>query len=123
MKPKNNRHLAFPFQIGPHGRTVQVSSVEEHISQELIQLILTNPGERLFLPEFGGGLRQFVFRCLNEQTIALAKTALAEQLLRWIGDRIILEDLELKVETERLILNLKYRIKESNESQSLTFQK
>jgi phage baseplate assembly protein W len=100
MKLKINRHLAFPFQIGPHGRTVQVPSVEEHVNEELIQLILTNPGERLFLPEFGGGLQQFVFRILDEQTITLAKTNLKKQLLRWFGDKIILENFELKIENE-----------------------
>jgi phage baseplate assembly protein W len=120
---KSNRHLAFPFRIGKNGRTVQVSSVAEHIKDEIIQLILTNPSERLFLPEFGGGLRLFVFRNLDEPTIALAKTALTENLLTWLKDRIILEGLELKVENEKLNLKLSYRVKESNESHLLSFQK
>lgn len=123
MIVEKNRHLAFPFRIGPHGRTVQVPSVAEHIRDEINQVIMTNPGERLFLPKFGGGLRQFVFRNLDEQTIAFAKTVLTEDLLTWLGDRIIIEGLELEVENERLILKLSYRIRESNESQFLTFQK
>ena len=33
----------------------------EHVRDELLQLLLTSPGERLFLPEFGGGVRKLVF--------------------------------------------------------------
>lgn len=123
MTLENNRHLSFPFRIGTNGRTVQVSSLAEHVRDELMQLILTNPGERLFLPEFGGGLRLFVFRNLDETKIAMAKTALTESLLTWLRERINLEGLKLEVENEKLTLKVSYRVKESSESQTLTFQK
>ena len=123
MTLKYNRHLSFPFRIGVNGRTVQVSTVNEHVKDEITQLILTNPGERLFLPEFGGGLRLFLFSNLDEPTIAMAKTAITQNLLTWLGDRISLEGLELDIVNEKLILKLKYRVKASNEFQILSFQK
>ena len=55
------RHLSFPFRIGADGRTAAPSTHEEHVRDELVQLILTGPGERPFLPEFGGGARQLIF--------------------------------------------------------------
>ena len=50
----SGRHLAFPFRIAPDGRTATPASLDEHIKGEIIQLLLTAPGERLFLPAFGG---------------------------------------------------------------------
>ncbi|ASC73030.1 hypothetical protein XM38_039920 [Halomicronema hongdechloris C2206] len=55
MIPPDGRHLSFPFRIAADGRTAQVDTLEQHVRDELIQLILTNPGERLFLPELGRG--------------------------------------------------------------------
>ena len=57
----NGRHLAFPFRIGTDGRTAAPASDTDHVRDELLQLLLTSPGERLFLPEFGAGVRKLVF--------------------------------------------------------------
>ena len=118
-----NRHLSLPFRIGPNGRTAQVTSIEEHIRDELTQLMLTNPGERLFLPEFGVGLQQLIFMKLDESATALAKTALKKNLVKWLGHRIIRDNLKLEVRNAKLFLTINYRIKETNESQRLIFQK
>ena len=118
-----NRHLSLPFRIGPKGRPVQVTSIEEHIREEITQLILTTPGERLFIPEFGAGLNQLIFMKFDESTVALAVTALKKHLVKWLGHRIILDNLKLEVKDESLILSINYRIKETNESQVLHFQK
>ncbi len=36
-------------------------TIKENIKQSLKMLILTNPGERIMLPEYGVGLRRFLF--------------------------------------------------------------
>ena len=53
MALSNGRHLAFPFRIGGDGRTVAPVDDAAHVRDELLQLLLTSPAERLFLPEFG----------------------------------------------------------------------
>src|SRR5436190_16601551 len=73
MKPNNGRHLAFPFRIGGDGRAAQVATLEDHVRDELVQLILTNPAERPFLPEFGGGVRRLVFENIQDTTGAMVK--------------------------------------------------
>ena len=40
MNYYNNKHLAFPFDIDADGRTRQVSSLENHIRDEIIQLLI-----------------------------------------------------------------------------------
>jgi phage baseplate assembly protein W len=118
-----NRHLSYPFRIGPNGRPVQVTSIEEHIRDELEQLLLTSPGERLFLPEFGVGLQKLSFGNLNESNLALAKTVFTEKLAKWLGNRIIPDELELEVVNDKINLKLRYRIRETNDSRVLILQK
>ena len=42
------RHLKFPFRIGPDGRPETPADLPEHVKGEVIQLLLTDPGERDF---------------------------------------------------------------------------
>ena len=123
MTPENGRHLSFPFRVGNDGRTAQISSLEEHVRDELVQLILTNPGERLFLPEFGGGVRRLVFENLEEVTAGMTKSMLTQAVSRWLGHRIALEDLTVIVENERIEVEIKYRIAGTEDSRIMRFQR
>jgi phage baseplate assembly protein W len=123
MKPNNGLHLAFPFRIGFNGRAVQVTTLEEHVRDELVQLILTNPAERLFLPEFGGGVRRLVFENVDEATGAMVKAVLTSSISRWIGNRVTLEDLAVVVENETIAVDIKYRIAGTEDTRVLKFQR
>lgn len=123
MKPSSGRHLSFPFQIGPDGRTVQVASQEEHVRDELIQLVLTNLGERAFLPEFGGGARRLVFESASESTQAMTKAMLTQAISTWLGHRLTLEDLTVVVEHETIEVEIKYRLAGSEDSRIVRFQR
>lgn len=118
-----NRHLSFPFRIGKRGMPVQVMTLEEHIRDEIIQLLLTDPGERLFLPEFGGGIRQLVFSDGDNQRIAVAKSHLTRAISDWLGSRIAIERLEMTFIGENIEIELIYRIIATNESQTIRFQR
>ena len=123
MTPENGRHLSFPFRIGKDGRTVQVSSLEEHVRDELMQLILTNLGERAFLPEFGGGVRRLVFEKADETTAWMTKATLTQAISRWLGHRITLEDLKVTVENEKVEVEIKYRIAGTEDSRVMRFER
>jgi len=123
MKPNNGLHLAFPFRIGNNGRAVQVATLEEHVRDELVQLILTNPAERPFLPEFGGGVRRLVFENIDETTGAMVKALLTRSISRWIGNRVVLEDLTVLIENETIAVDLKYRIAGTDDVRVIKFQR
>lgn len=124
MNPNNGRHLAFPFRVGNDGRAVQVTTLEGHVRDELVQLILTNPAERLFLPEFGGGVRRLVFEGADEATTgAMAKALLTRNITRWLGHRITLESLQVAVENEKIEVEIIYRIAGTEDKRVLRFQR
>jgi uncharacterized protein len=118
----SGRHLAFPFRIGSDGRTVAPMSLEEHVKGEVIQLLLTNPGERPFVPTFGGGLRRLVFEGNSDVTAAVAKATITQALTRWLGQRIELMGLAVENEDATLIVGLQYRVKDTGEEQVLRFE-
>jgi len=123
MRAPNGKHLSFPFRIGKDGRTAEVSTLEEHVRDELIQLLLTNLGERPFLVEFGGGLRRLVFEPADETSAAVTKAMVTQAVSNWLGHRITLELLDVQVENETIQVDLKYRIAGTEDSRILRFQR
>jgi phage baseplate assembly protein W len=118
----SGRHLAFPFRIGSDGRTVAPASLEEHVKSEVIQLLLTNPGERPFLPTFGGGLRRLVFEGNSDVTAAVAKATITQALTRWLGQRLELMGLVVENEDATLTVGLQYRVIDTGEEKVLRFE-
>jgi len=96
MALSNGRHLAFPFRIGSDGRTAAPVSDAEHVRDELLQLLLTSPGERLFLPEFGGGVRRLVFEPASDVLRGVVKARITQALSRWLGHRLTVELIDVR---------------------------
>ena len=59
-------------------------TIKENIKQALKMLILTNPGERVMLPDYGVGLRSFLFESDIPITRARITTKLTEQINEYI---------------------------------------
>ena len=118
----SGRHLAFPFRIGADGRTVAPRDLSEHVKGEVIQLLLTNPGERPFMPAFGGGLRRLVFEGLDDVTAALAKATISQAIARWLAERVELVALDVEQQDTTLRVGLEYRVIATGERQALSFE-
>ncbi len=116
-------HLSFPFRISSNGRTAQVASLKEHVHDELIQLLLTNPGERAFLPEFGGGLRRLVFEPADPATKGITKAQVTQAIETWLGQRITLEHLTVEFDNSTISVDIKYRIAGTEDSRVMRFQR
>ncbi|MBA4719442.1 MAG: GPW/gp25 family protein [Nitrosopumilus sp.] len=120
---KNKKYLSFPFRIGNDGKTSQVETLDKHIKEELIQLILTNSGERLFLPDFGGDVRKLVFENIDEVKLVLTKAHITESITRWLGHRVELEDLVVNMENTTLNVEIHYRIAGTEDTRILKLQR
>ncbi|MBM9594977.1 GPW/gp25 family protein [Roseitranquillus sediminis] len=117
------RHIAFPFRIGADGRSVTPASDSDHVRDEVLQLLLTNPGERPFLTEFGGGVRRLVFEPASDVLRGVTKARISQALSRWLGHRLTVEALEVEFEGERIDILVKFRPAGSEDSRLLRFQR
>jgi hypothetical protein len=121
----SGRHLAFPFRIGSDGRTAAPASDAEHVRDELLQLLLTSPGERLFLPEFGGGVRKLVFEPASDVLRGVVKARITNALARWLGHRLTVEFVDVTFDDTAAMLEVtvKYRPAGSPDSRVVKFQR
>jgi len=110
------RHdYAFPFRIDPASRQAQRASYEAHVKQMVIQLLLTTPGERADLPEFGCGLRRLVFAANSAALAATTQMLVQEALRRWLSDHLTLRGVEVvppsMVEDEnQIVVRVEYEL-------------
>lgn len=123
MPLSNGCHLAFPFRIGNDGRTAAPASDAEHVRDELLQLLLTDPGERPFVVEFGGGVRRLVFEPASDVLRGVTKARITQALSRWLGHRLTTERLEVTFEGERIEVEIQYRPTGSADSRVVRFQR
>jgi phage baseplate assembly protein W len=90
------RHdYAFPFRIDPASRQAQHAVYEDHVKQMVVQLLLTMPGERADLPEFGCGLRQLVFEGNSDALSATTQMLVQQALARWLSDHLTVRRVEV----------------------------
>ena len=100
-------------------------NLKDVVKQNLKNLVLTSPGERIMLPDFGAGVRRLLFEPGTAQTYNLAKERLSSQNTRYmpfveIQDLFFLtseEDDSLSPNAVRLVL--KYNIGPINDSDTL----
>jgi len=119
----DGRHMAFPFHVGTDGRIAAPASLDDHVRGEIIQLLLTNSGERPFLPQFGGGLRRMVFNRNDDVTAGMVKSVLAQNLSRWLGQRVNVELLEVTADDATLNVDLRYSVIATGETKQVRFQR
>jgi phage baseplate assembly protein W len=118
----SGRHMAFPFHTGKDGRTTAPANLNDHVRGEIIQLLLTNPGERPFLPSFGGGVRNLVFEGNDDATASMAKAVLTQNLSRWLGHRIAVVALDVTAKESTLAIDLSYRVIATGETKRVRFE-
>lgn len=119
------RHLAFPFRIGGDGRTATPASDADHVRDEVLQLLLTSPGERLFQPEIGGGVRKLVFEPASEALAGVVKARITNNLSRWLGHRIAVEQIEVVWDSAAAAMevSVSYRVAGTDDTRILRFQR
>ena len=104
------QHLAFPFRIGNDGRTVTADTVAAQVLQELEQLVLTNPGERLFLPDFGGGATRLLFEAADANIASVTQATLTSAIRTWLAGRVDLQNVTVTTSGSALNITIVYQV-------------
>lgn len=105
------RGMAFPPRVGADGR-IEWSEGEPNIREAIRIILSTEPGERLRLPEFGAGLRRFLFEPNTLATHTLIRQTIAEALKRW-EPRVQVEAVEVQADAsdaESALATITYRL-------------
>lgn len=113
---------AFPPRVEADGRIAE-AVYEEDIHQSVRIILGTNPGERVMRPDFGAGLKAFVFEPINTNTIARIRNRVQESLITW-EPRIDVEKVGVtpdRAQPTRLLIEVNYRVRATNAVQNLVY--
>ena len=94
----------------------------EHVEQMIMQVLLTNPGERINRPDFGCGLRQMVFAPVGDLTATLAQVTVLQALEKWLGSVIRGDEVAVEAAGERLDIRIRYTLKARRERRILNLE-
>jgi len=103
--------IRYPFAVDAGlGSLAVESSYEAHVRQLMLQVLFTNPGERVNRPDFGCGIRRMVFAPNAEISASLAQVTVYQALERWLGDVIRVQRVEVEANHEVLNISIAYVI-------------
>lgn len=103
----SKRFLGFLYPViaqGPASPVFPQISDVLTIRSDLIQLILTNPGERVMQPNFGCGLRKLLFEPGNNDVVISARSLLTNAISTY-EPRITVKSLDVKI-TQQNVLSI-----------------
>ena len=113
---------AFPPGVEADGSTAE-AVYEEDVRQAICIILGTNPGERVMRPDFGAGLKAFVFEPVNTNTTARIRNRVQESLVTW-ERRIDVETVKItpdRAEPFRLLIEVIYRVRATNAVHNLVY--
>ncbi len=124
MAEKRYINIDFPFRDSPKGYYFKLNDNDKDaIKSDLLHLLLTNKGERLYMPDFGSDLRKFIFEPNDSITHDQIKDNLNETIKRYIPNLLINEISFRNDEIEELIIvELRYTVTEGTFSSSDTVE-
>jgi len=114
--------VSLPFN-GPSGPFNSTYSTKDQIKSNLINLLLTNKGERVMNPEFGADLGTVLFEGITEDTSSLIKTLIRTNVNLFVPE-VILTDIiiDSSPDTYKISITVKYRLKISQNADQVTVQ-
>jgi phage baseplate assembly protein W len=118
----NRVDYAYPFRIDPASGQAAQTGYATHVDQMIRQVLLTAPGERADLPEFGCGLRQMIFAPHSDALDATTTILVQQALNRWLPTEIIVQNVTVGAGPEgdqELLVEIDYTLVETQSTQQL----
>lgn len=113
----------FPVTVNESNGLVEMSEYEEDIKEAIWIILSTQKGERLMQPEFGCGIRDYVFEYLDMTTTALIQSSVREALAKW-ESRIEVLNVDISMDKAidgKLLINIGYIVRKTNNRFNLVY--
>jgi phage baseplate assembly protein W len=91
-------------------------TTKDQIKSNLINYVLTNKGERLYDPNFGGDVRRAIFEANDDLTFDVIATRLETEILQYVPN-IILQSIIIKRAPDENLVNIiiNYQLNQQNQ--------
>lgn len=120
-----NASKAVGVNIPFSGPAVFISNylTKDAIKNNLINFFLTNPGERYLNPNFGGGLRSFIFEQITNDNLDFLREDINKKISNYFPN-ILVNELTVtgQQDTNQITVVLKYSVLNTNITDNLEIQ-
>ena len=83
-------NIDFPFKDSDKGFYLNINQTDrDAIKADLLHLLLTNKGERLYLPDFGSDLKKYIFEPNDSITHEEIRDNLNDSIEKYIPNLIV----------------------------------
>jgi uncharacterized protein len=118
------RFLKYPYTVGGSG-IPNTTTPDDHLRDLILQVLFTNPGERMNLPTFGVGIQRLVFEPSSDTLRSSAQFLISTNLRQWLSDRINVEQVTVSSEVgeeNTVTIEITYTAKATQQRGSVTVQ-
>jgi hypothetical protein len=114
-------YLAFPFVMDT--AAPRLASRSEHIRGQIEQVLFTLPGERVFRPDFGAGVKTLVFEPNDTPLWQITKRRLLASLAEALQGEVDPKSLDVEVSGDgaSLIISIAYTLAAIGHRESQVF--
>jgi phage baseplate assembly protein W len=95
--------LAYDKKHGPYGL---IADPREEIKQNLLNIILTNPGERVMDSNFGVGIKAFLFENFTSEVVSKIKERVYNQVAKYLPS-VVVNNVDVGFDEVQNILNVR----------------
>lgn len=106
-------NIDFPFRDSPKGFFLNLNDVDEKaIKADLLHLLLTRKGQRLYNPDFGTDLLKYIFEPNDERTLAEVKEEVSASIKKYLPNLVVTSLTVTRSDDEEhaAIIRLDYKI-------------
>ena len=104
LGPLPRQDLAYPFRVDSTSQQTAQAAYLAHVGQMVRQLLLTAPGERVDLPQFGCGLRALVFAPMSDALAATVRLRVLQAVNRWLAGIVTAAEVSTQTSNENTAL-------------------
>jgi phage baseplate assembly protein W len=108
--PKETPGVAFPLEITEDNAGYKLADLQETVRFNIKNIILTNPGERIMIPDFGVGIIQALFEFSSYDLLETIQDRILQQIGIYAPYVTILELIINPIDEQSINVKLRYEI-------------